>query len=101
MTRIRWPCAAPGPALWTPERADALEDRFAELARRAALALASPAPDDTAPDDTAPDDTAPASDVRGYTFGTFRLIPGPDRHQEAVRKAVEYIHQGDIFQANI
>ena len=37
----------------------------------------------------------------GYTFGPFRLIPGPAGHQEAVRKAVEYIHQGDIFQANI
>ena len=37
----------------------------------------------------------------GYEFGPFRLIPGADRHQEAVRRAVEYIHQGDIFQANI
>ena len=24
-----------------------------------------------------------------------------ERHQEAVRRAVEYIHRGDIFQANI
>ena len=28
-------------------------------------------------------------------------LPGAAGHQEAVRKAVEYIHQGDIFQANI
>jgi para-aminobenzoate synthetase/4-amino-4-deoxychorismate lyase len=73
-------------ALWTPERADALEERFAMLTRRAAVVLAGP---------------VPAGDVPGYAFGTFRLIPGPGRHQEAVRKTVEYIHQGDIFQANI
>jgi para-aminobenzoate synthetase/4-amino-4-deoxychorismate lyase len=67
-------------ALWTRQRADALEERFAELARRASLAS----------------DTRP-----GYAFGPFRLIPGAESHQEAVRKAVGYIHQGDIFQANI
>jgi len=71
-------------ALWAQERADALEERFAELARRAASVLAGPVPD-----------------MPGCAFGPFRLIPGPDGHQEAVRRAVEYIHQGDIFQANI
>jgi para-aminobenzoate synthetase/4-amino-4-deoxychorismate lyase len=66
-------------ALWTEERTTALEERFAELNRRAA---------------------APAA-AADYEFGTFRLIPGASRHQEAVAAAVDYIHQGDIFQANI
>ncbi|MGH3253107.1 MAG: aminodeoxychorismate synthase component I [Trebonia sp.] len=74
-------------ALWTQERAAALEERFAELTRRAAPVLPG---------------TGPAGTVSaGYEFGTFHLIPGAAEHQEAVRKAVEYIHQGDIFQANI
>ena len=84
-------------ALWTQERADALERRFDELNCRAARVLASQAANGTRPADTGPAETAPA----GYEFGTFRLIPGADKHQEAVRRAVEYIHQGDIFQANI
>jgi para-aminobenzoate synthetase/4-amino-4-deoxychorismate lyase len=72
-------------ALWADARADALEQRYAELTGRAA-ALAGGEPAGRAP---------------GYRLGTFRLIPGAGRHQEAVRRAVEYIHQGDIFQANI
>jgi para-aminobenzoate synthetase/4-amino-4-deoxychorismate lyase len=79
-------------ALWTQERADALEQRFTELTQRAATAQAKA----TAQVGTAPADAAP-----GYRMGTFRLVPGAERHQEAVRRAVEYIHQGDIFQANI
>jgi para-aminobenzoate synthetase/4-amino-4-deoxychorismate lyase len=75
-------------ALWTPERADALEARFEELDDRAALVLAGGTPD-------------LATGPNGYEFGAFRLIPGAAGHQEAVRKAVEYIRQGDIFQANI
>ena len=67
-------------ALWTEGRAAALEERYDELTRRAAAGPDAPA---------------------GYEFGTFRLMPSAGRHQEAVRKAVEYIHQGDIFQANI
>jgi para-aminobenzoate synthetase / 4-amino-4-deoxychorismate lyase len=69
-------------ALWTPDRADALEQRFTELTARAAGQPAAAAPP-------------------GYQFSPFRLFPGPARHQEAVRQAVEYIRQGDIFQANI
>jgi para-aminobenzoate synthetase/4-amino-4-deoxychorismate lyase len=69
-------------ALWTDERAEALEDRFAELASR-----------------PGPGGGAPAA--AAYRFSPFRLAPGADGHQDAVRKAVEYIHQGDIFQANI
>src|SRR6516162_9899198 len=67
-------------ALWTPGREDALERRFHELSRRADAA-----------------DCAP----RGYSCGSFRLIPSADEHRSAVRQAVSYIHRGDIFQANI
>jgi para-aminobenzoate synthetase/4-amino-4-deoxychorismate lyase len=73
-------------ALWTQARAAALTERLAELTRRAAPLLANP---------------GAAGPVPGYDFGAFRLVPGAAGHQEAVRKAVEYIHQGDIFQANI
>ena len=67
-------------ALWTGDRADALERRFADLSRRAA----GPPP-------------APA----GYECGVFQLVPSPAGHRAAVRRTVEYIGQGDIFQANI
>src|ERR1700677_5054771 len=66
-------------ALWTRDRADALERRFADLAARAA----EPAP------------------VAGYEFSTFRLEPGAAGHQQALARTVEYIRAGDIFQANI
>ena len=79
-------------AVWTQERAEALERRFDELNCRAALVMSGSAPAGTELANTGP---------AGYEFGPFRLIPGADRHQEAVRRAVEYIHQGDIFQANI
>ena len=70
-------------ALWTAERADALERRFADLSARAA-----PQP-------------RPPGDQVGYRCGPFRLIPSAAGHQAAVRRTVEYIRQGDIFQANI
>jgi para-aminobenzoate synthetase/4-amino-4-deoxychorismate lyase len=79
-------------AVWTQERAEALEWRFDELNCRAALVMSGSAPAGTELANTGP---------AGYEFGPFRLIPGADRHQEAVRRAVDYIHQGDIFQANI
>jgi para-aminobenzoate synthetase/4-amino-4-deoxychorismate lyase len=65
--------------LETAERADALDRRFADLSRRASAL------------------TGTAS----YEFGPFRLVPGKAGHQEAVGRAVEYIRQGDLFQANI
>jgi para-aminobenzoate synthetase/4-amino-4-deoxychorismate lyase len=65
-------------ALYTDERAEALEQRLAELSRRAAPVAA-----------------------RAYLFSPFRLLPGVEKHQDAVARAVDYIHQGDIFQANI
>ena len=65
-------------ALYTDDRGDALDQRFAELAGR----------------------TCPEGG-RAYLFSPFRLVPGAEAHQEAVRQAVGYIHRGDIFQANI
>jgi para-aminobenzoate synthetase / 4-amino-4-deoxychorismate lyase len=38
---------------------------------------------------------------RGYSCGDFLLTPSPAGHQSAVRRAIDYIRQGDIFQANI
>ncbi|HTX83251.1 MAG TPA: chorismate-binding protein [Streptosporangiaceae bacterium] len=67
-------------ALRTPGRADALDARLAELCRRAATAR---------------------PDARPYACGPFRLIPGAAAHRSAVRRAVDYIREGDIFQANI
>jgi aminodeoxychorismate synthase component I len=70
-------------ALWTAERGDALERRFADLSARAAAPPRSPGAGS------------------GYRCGPFRLIPSAAGHQAAVRQTVEYIRQGDIFQANI
>jgi para-aminobenzoate synthetase/4-amino-4-deoxychorismate lyase len=64
--------------LWTPGRAAALDARLTELTSRA----------------------APSSGL-AYRFSPFRLVPSPARHQAAVGAAVDYIRQGDIFQANI
>ena len=91
-------------ALWTEERADALEERFAELTRRAEPVLAGTVSSGntvSSANTVALAGTASPGDAPGYTLGTFRLIPSAGQHQEAVRKAVQYIHQGDIFQANI
>ncbi|MDX6392330.1 MAG: para-aminobenzoate synthetase / 4-amino-4-deoxychorismate lyase [Streptosporangiaceae bacterium] len=67
-------------ALWTPGRGDALERRFNELAHRHHAAGGQP---------------------RGYSCGTFRLVPSADEHRSAIRQAISYIRRGDIFQANI
>jgi para-aminobenzoate synthetase / 4-amino-4-deoxychorismate lyase len=67
-------------ALWTAARADALERRFAELSRRATRTPPHP---------------------REYTCGPFLLTPAVEAHKAAVGQTVEYIRQGDIFQANI
>ena len=71
-------------ALWTDERAAALERRFTELTARAAVAPGGP----------------PAA-APGYEVSPFRLVPAAGGHREAVRRTVEYIRAGDIFQANI
>jgi para-aminobenzoate synthetase/4-amino-4-deoxychorismate lyase len=71
-------------ALWTDERAAVLDRRFADLTARPAVSGGGGPT------------TAP-----GYDLGPFRLVPAAAGHREAVRKTVEYIHAGDIFQANI
>jgi len=68
-------------ALCTDGRAEALGQRFADLAAAAAA--------------------GPPSRPDSYECGEFRLVPSPDGHRAAVRRTVEYIGQGDIFQANI
>jgi para-aminobenzoate synthetase/4-amino-4-deoxychorismate lyase len=67
-------------ALWTPDRASALDARLAALRGRAASMRLTP---------------------RHYDCGDFRLLPPPAGHRSAVRRAIEAIRQGDIFQANI
>jgi para-aminobenzoate synthetase / 4-amino-4-deoxychorismate lyase len=67
-------------ALWTPGRAAELERRFDELSRRA---------------------RAPVRPPRGYACGDFELVPSASEHKAAVGRTVEYIRQGDLFQANI
>ena len=67
-------------ALWTDGRAGTLGQRLADLSRRAA---------------------GPPPRREAYECGVFRLIPSPAGHKAAVRRTVEYIRQGDIFQANI
>jgi para-aminobenzoate synthetase/4-amino-4-deoxychorismate lyase len=67
-------------ALWTPGRAAELERRFEELSGRA---------------------RAPVLPPRDYACGDFELVPSASEHRAAVGRAVEYIRQGDIFQANI
>jgi para-aminobenzoate synthetase / 4-amino-4-deoxychorismate lyase len=68
-------------ALVTPGREDALERRREELSRRA--------------------HAASRAGARGYSCGTFRLIPSPEEHTSAVRRTVSYIRRGDLFQANM
>ena len=67
-------------ALWTPGRSAELERRFDELSGRA---------------------RAPAPPPRGYACGDFELVPSASEHRAAVSRTVEYIRQGDLFQANI
>ena len=67
-------------ALWTPGRAAELERRFDELSRRARVPVPPP---------------------RGYACGDFELVPSESEHKAAVGRTVEYIRQGDLFQANI
>ena len=59
---------------------EAMEQRFEDLSRRAA---------------------EPSPDPGDFQCGDFRLVPSPAGHRAAVRRTVEYIGQGDIFQANI
>jgi para-aminobenzoate synthetase / 4-amino-4-deoxychorismate lyase len=67
-------------AVRTPERAGVLDARLAELRGRARSMRPRP---------------------RGYACGDFRLTPSAAGHRSAVRRAIDHIRQGDIFQANI
>lgn len=67
-------------AIMTPGRERLLDQRLAELTRRARTLRPEP---------------------RAYSCSTFRLIPSPDEHKAAVRETVRRIRRGDIFQANI
>ena len=67
-------------ALWTPGRAGVLRARLAELRARARAARPRP---------------------RAFACGEFALTPTAAEHRSAVRRAVGYVRQGDIFQANI
>jgi para-aminobenzoate synthetase / 4-amino-4-deoxychorismate lyase len=67
-------------AILTKERAAALDARLADLRHRARESSPQPQP---------------------YRCGEFGLIPGAAEHRAAVRRAVDYIWRGDIFQANI
>jgi para-aminobenzoate synthetase / 4-amino-4-deoxychorismate lyase len=67
-------------AVATGERAAALEARLAGLRGRADRDALQP---------------------RRHECGEFRLIPDATEHRTAVRRAVDYIWRGDIFQANI
>src|SRR5262249_29187149 len=66
-------------ALWTPHREDALERRLDDLLGRARS----------------------VPERRGYECGDFGLVPSAGEHKKAVRRTVELIRRGDIFQANI
>src|SRR5215470_9370416 len=66
-------------ALWTPDRGHALERRLDDLLGRARW----------------------VPERRGYECGDFGLVPSAGEHKKAVRRTVELIGQGDIFQANI
>jgi para-aminobenzoate synthetase / 4-amino-4-deoxychorismate lyase len=67
-------------AIVTTERAAALQARLVDLRDRARRPSPRPEP---------------------YRCSEFGLIPAAAEHRSAVRRAVEYIWRGDIFQANI
>ncbi len=67
-------------ALWSDERAGALDARHALLAERLA------------------GDPGPA---QPFTCGTFSMRPDDDGHRRAVRRAIDHIEAGDIYQANV
>jgi para-aminobenzoate synthetase/4-amino-4-deoxychorismate lyase len=76
-------------ALALDGRERAVAARLARLRQRAAGAL------------PAPSGPGRAAGEREYALGAFTLTPSPAEHRRAVARTVEYIRQGDIFQANI
>lgn len=67
-------------ALWTPERADALDARLEELRERAGR-TAGPRPQ--------------------FSTQPWRAMPTPGGHGRAVAACRTRVHKGDLFQANI
>ena len=67
-------------ALWTPERDEALRARYDLLCARM---------------------DAPPSEPTGFSFEPFRVIPERSTHEDAVARCLEYIAEGEIFQANV
>jgi para-aminobenzoate synthetase / 4-amino-4-deoxychorismate lyase len=67
-------------ALWTEERAEALDERREELAARLASGVSAP---------------------REVTTKPWRSVPGPEGHAAAVEAARRRIAAGDLFQANL
>src|SRR5258708_15788467 len=67
-------------ALVAARREAEIEARYTEMAGRMQSARPSP---------------------KLYRCGEFAVIPAPDAHRRAVAQAVELIHAGDMFQANI
>ncbi len=47
------------------------------------------------------DAIAEPANARPFTTGSFDLTPGPDEHRAAVRRALDHIAAGDIFQVNL
>jgi para-aminobenzoate synthetase / 4-amino-4-deoxychorismate lyase len=67
-------------ALWTEDRADELEARYAILADRLAAEPEAPRP---------------------VSCDAFTTVPGDVDHRRAVRRAIDRIEAGDIYQANV
>jgi len=67
-------------ALWTPERDEALRARYELLCARM--------------------DATP-SELAGFSFEPFRVIPERAAHEDAVARCLEHIAEGEIFQANV
>jgi para-aminobenzoate synthetase/4-amino-4-deoxychorismate lyase len=65
--------------LWTEERAEALDQRYFELAARL---------------------SRPASRAQEGVAGDFQS-PGDQAHVESIERAIEHIRAGDVFQVNV
>ena len=66
-------------ALWTPERADAIEASYAAWSRR----LSAP------------------SQPGHCEFGDFLITPSREEHEAAIERGLEHIAAGDVFQINL
>ncbi|MDQ3619766.1 MAG: aminodeoxychorismate synthase component I [Actinomycetota bacterium] len=67
-------------ALWSPRRATLIESRLELFSTRLA---------------------APPEAANPYRVRDFTSVPDPEEHGKAIRRCIDYIHAGDIFQANL